>query len=97
MTHLDISNTSYGQKKGRESNCQFNSQPLKVENRPISLREGGMPHTIGKLSMKDTTLLWISIQLEVHTQSYGPPKLGKVAEVPTLGISGLPLGSPGTK
>jgi hypothetical protein len=34
MTHLDIWNTSYGQKKGRESNWQFDSRPLKVENRP---------------------------------------------------------------
>jgi hypothetical protein len=32
MTHLDISNTSYGQKKGQESNCQFDSRPLKVGN-----------------------------------------------------------------
>jgi hypothetical protein len=31
--HLDIYNTSYGKKKGRESNWQFDSQPLKVGNR----------------------------------------------------------------
>jgi hypothetical protein len=34
MTHLSTYNTSYGQKKGQESNCQFDSQPLKVKNRP---------------------------------------------------------------
>ncbi len=34
MTHLDTSNTSYGQKKGWESNWQFDSRPLKVRNRP---------------------------------------------------------------
>jgi hypothetical protein len=34
MTHLSTSNTSYGQKKGRESKCQFDSHPLKVKNRP---------------------------------------------------------------
>jgi hypothetical protein len=34
MTHLDIRNTSYDQKKRRESNCQFDSRPLKVKNRP---------------------------------------------------------------
>jgi hypothetical protein len=34
LSHLDICNTSYGQKKGRESNWQFDSWPLKVENRP---------------------------------------------------------------
>jgi len=32
IAHLDIWNTSYGQKKGRESNCQFDSRPEKVGN-----------------------------------------------------------------
>ncbi len=27
MSHLDICSPSYGQKKGRESNCQFDSRP----------------------------------------------------------------------
>jgi len=36
MSHLHICSTSYGQKKGRESNWQFDSRPLKVENRPDS-------------------------------------------------------------
>jgi hypothetical protein len=34
MTDLDTKNTSYGQKKGQESNWQFDSRPLKVENGP---------------------------------------------------------------
>jgi len=34
MSHLDICNLSYEQKKGRESNWQFDSRPLKVGNRP---------------------------------------------------------------
>jgi hypothetical protein len=33
--HLDICSSSYGQKKGRESNCQFDSRPLKFGNRPL--------------------------------------------------------------
>jgi hypothetical protein len=33
--HLDICSPSYGQKKGRESNWQFDSRPLKVRNRPV--------------------------------------------------------------
>ncbi len=33
MSHLDIYSTSYGKKKGQESNCQFDSWPLKVKNR----------------------------------------------------------------
>jgi len=34
ITHLDIWNVSYGQKKGRESNYQFDSRTQKVRNRP---------------------------------------------------------------
>ncbi len=34
MGHLDICSTSYVQKKGRESNWQFDSRPLKVGNQP---------------------------------------------------------------
>jgi hypothetical protein len=33
--HLDLCNPSYGQKKGRESNWQFDSRPLNVGNRPL--------------------------------------------------------------
>ncbi len=33
--HLDFCSPSYGQKKGRESNWQFDSRPLKVGNRPL--------------------------------------------------------------
>jgi hypothetical protein len=33
MSHLDIWNTSYGPKKGHESNWQFDSQPQRVGNR----------------------------------------------------------------
>ncbi len=33
--HSNICNPCYGQKKGRESNWQFDSRPLKVENRPL--------------------------------------------------------------
>jgi hypothetical protein len=34
MSYLKICSTSYGKKKGRESNWQFDSRPLKVENWP---------------------------------------------------------------
>jgi hypothetical protein len=34
--HLDICSPSYGQKKDRESNWQFDSRPLKVGNRSLS-------------------------------------------------------------
>jgi len=35
MSHLDICSPSYGQKKGQESNWQFDFRPLKVGNRPV--------------------------------------------------------------
>jgi hypothetical protein len=35
MCHLNICSPSYGQKKGRESNWQFDFWPLKVGNRPL--------------------------------------------------------------
>jgi hypothetical protein len=34
--HLDICSPSYKQKKGRESNWQFDSRPLKVGSGPLS-------------------------------------------------------------
>jgi hypothetical protein len=85
MTHLDISNTSYGQKKISESNCQFDSWPLTCRWRATyhwkALDEGynfaSNLISIGGLHAN----LWAS----------------KVAEIPILGILKLPLGSPGTK
>jgi hypothetical protein len=57
MTHLDTWNTSYGQKKGRESNWQFNSRALKVRNHPNFLACTWRAHTVGKLWMRTITLL----------------------------------------
>ncbi len=34
ISHSDIYSTSYGKKKGQESNWQFDSRPLKIRNRP---------------------------------------------------------------
>jgi hypothetical protein len=53
--HSDISSPSYGQKKGRESNWQFDSRPLKVGNRPWS--DSGVRHTVEKISTRATTLV----------------------------------------
>ncbi len=57
MSHLDICSTSYGRKKGRESNWQFDSRPLKVGNRldPGACRWSATH--LEKLSKKATTLL----------------------------------------
>jgi hypothetical protein len=35
MSHLDICNPSYGQKRAKSQNKQFDSRPLKVRNRPL--------------------------------------------------------------
>ncbi len=64
ITHLDIWNISYGQKKGQE----------KSGITPISLHAGGVRHTVGKLLTTATTLFQTSPQLKVYTQSYGAPK-----------------------
>ncbi len=94
MTHLDIWNTSYGQKKSWESNWQFDSRPLKVRIRPDFL-----------VCRWHTTYRWKDLNdgynfssdlilIEgFHTNLWGP----KVAGIPTLAISGLPLRSPKTK
>jgi hypothetical protein len=60
MIHLSTLNTSYGQRKGWESKCQFDSQPLKVGNR-LDLRAckwcaGGVPHIVEKFLTRGTTL-----------------------------------------
>ncbi len=94
MTHLDTLNTSYGQKKGRESNWQFDSRPLKVKNRPNFL----VCRWRATYRWKDFdkgynfALNLISIKV-LHEKLWTP----KVVEVSTVGISELPLGNLGTK
>jgi hypothetical protein len=80
MTHLDISNTSYVQKK----------KPLKVGNRPDFLGCKWRATYCWKVVDEgyNFTLDLISI-IGLHTKLWGP----KVARVPTLGISRLPFES----
>jgi hypothetical protein len=94
MSHSDISSTSYVQKKGRESNCQFDSRPLKVGNQSDSLE-----------FRKYATYCWKALD-EGYNFASDLITIGglhkklcalKVAGVPTVAISGFPLGSPGTK
>jgi hypothetical protein len=94
MTHLDISNTSYGQKKGRESNCQFDSRPLKVGNRPNYLAY--MWHATYRWKALDKSY---NFALDLTSIRGLDANLwaSKVVGVPTLGIVGLQLGSPETK
>jgi hypothetical protein len=94
MTHLDIWNTSYGHKKGRESNWQFESRPLKVGNHPNFLA-----------CRWHVTYIWKALD-EGYIFSLNLISIGglyakwwapKVSRVPIVGILGLPLGSLGTK
>jgi hypothetical protein len=41
---------------------------------PIYLTEDNVPHTVGKLSTRATTLLQTTLRSEVCSQSYGAPK-----------------------
>jgi hypothetical protein len=94
MSHLVICSMSYGKKKGRESNCQFDSRPLKVRNRPDpGACRWSATHCwkaldeIYKFSSDFIPIRGSRKELWAH----------KVAGVQTKTISGLLLGSPGTK
>jgi hypothetical protein len=94
IAHLDIWNTNYGQKKGRESNWQFDSRPLKVKNRPdlCACRWRATYHWKALNEGYNFASHLISIR-GLHAKLWRP----KVVGVPTLAISGLPLGSLRTK
>jgi hypothetical protein len=89
-----IWNTSYDQKKGRESNWQFDSRPLKIKNRPDfrACRSCETYHWKDLDEGYNFALDLISIK-GMHAKLWRP----KVARIPTLTISRLPLGSPETK
>jgi hypothetical protein len=87
MTCLDICNTSYGKKKSRESNWQFDSRPQRVGNRPDFHACRWSAIYRGKLSMRATTLLQTSSQSEVWVRGYGPTNL----QESNLGSFGTPL------
>jgi hypothetical protein len=94
MTHLDIWNTSYGQMKGWESNWQSDSQSLKVGSwlDLIACRWCDTYHWKALDKGYNFAFDLISIW-GLHAKLWAP----KVAGVPILAISGLPLGSPETK
>jgi hypothetical protein len=94
ITDLDISNTSYGQKKGRESNWYFDSQPLKVKIFPNFLTCKW--HATYRWKALDKGYNFDSDLISIegfHTKLWAL----KVVGDPTLGIWGLPFGSPETK
>jgi hypothetical protein len=94
IAHLDIWNTSYDQKKGQESNCHFDSWPLKVENQLDFLvcRWYATYHWKALGKGYNFALDLIAIK-GLHVKLWGP----KVVGVLFVRILGLPFGSPGTK
>jgi hypothetical protein len=92
ISHSNICNISYGQKKGRESNCQFDSRPLKVRNRPLP-----------DVRFESATRRWKALDQSYKFSSDRVTIGGllaklwgsKVPRVPFGAISGLPRGSPG--
>jgi len=93
IAHLDIWNTTYGQKKGRESNCQFDSRLKKVGNRPdLFVRRHATYRWKALHESYNFASGHISIRI-LFAKLWG----SKVVGVPTWAILGLPLGSPETK
>ncbi len=58
--------------KSQIGNLTPEHKPSRID--PISLHAGGVRHAVGKLLTRDTTLIQVSSQLEVYTQSYSPAK-----------------------
>jgi hypothetical protein len=94
MTHLDIWNTSYGKKKGQESNCQFDSRPPKVGNRPDPEACRWSATRRWKALNEGYKFFLDFIPIGGMSKELWPRK---VAGVQTGTVSGLPFGSPGIK
>jgi hypothetical protein len=62
-------------RKARSQTTNLTPNHKKLGISPIYLHAGGVPHTFEKLSMRATTFLETSPQLEVCIQYYGPLKL----------------------
>jgi len=93
MTHLDIWNTSYSQKKGQESNWQFDSRSLKVMNHPDFLTCRWRATYRWKALDEGYNFASNLISIGgLHAKLWGH----KVARVSVVRISRLPPGSPGT-
>jgi hypothetical protein len=87
MSHLDICSTSYGQKKGWESNWQFDSRPLKVRNRPELL--GCRKRATYRWKALDEGYNFASNHIAIEGLQKKLCTL-KVSEVLVCGISGVP-------
>jgi hypothetical protein len=92
LTHLNIWNTSYGQKKGRKSNCQCDSRPQRVGNRPLFDVRFGSATWRWKALNESYNFASDCIAIQgLLAKLWG----SKVPGVPFGAISRLPLGNPG--
>ncbi len=93
MSHLDICSPSYGQKKGRKSNWQFDSRPLKVRNQPNLDMRWGNATWCWKALEERYKIGWDLVPIRGQGEKLCWPK---VPEVQTGIVSGLHFGSLGT-
>jgi len=94
MSHSDICSTSYGWKKGRESNWQFDSRPLKVGNRPDpGMCRWTVTHCWKAFEKSYKFVLDLVPIRGLSRELWAPKVLG----VQFGTVSGLLLGSPGIK
>jgi hypothetical protein len=94
MSHLDIFSTSYGKKKGQESNWQFDSRPLKFRNRPDpGVCRWSATHR-WKALKESYKFAWNLIPIKGLSKELWTHK---VLGVQTETVSELLLWSPGTK
>jgi hypothetical protein len=94
MSHLDICSISYGWKKGRESNWQFDSRPLKVRNQPDpGVCRWSATHCWKAIEERYKFFLDLILIRGLSWELWAP----KVPGVQTGTISGLLLGSLGNK
>jgi hypothetical protein len=92
--HLDICSPSYGQKKGQESNWQFDSRPLKVRNRPVPDVRSGSATWRWKALFEGYKFGLNLVPIGGQGEELRSPK---VPGVQTEAVSGLHFGSPGKK
>ncbi len=92
--HLDICSPSYGQKKGRESNWQFDSRSLKVGNRPLPDVCSGSATWRWKALEESYNFGLNLVPIQTRGEKLWFPK---VPRVQAGTVSGLHLGSPGKK
>ncbi len=88
MTHLDIWNTSYGQKKGQKSNWQFDSRPLKFKNLPNFLMCRWCATNCWNFFDEGYNFASDFISIEgIHTKLWGP----KTCKSPNFGNFEIPI------